>query len=422
MVAEELRGESENVVEEQLDDVADFLADWGADSDDGELPQLAPAPARTQQVPRPASPGLAAAIADPEPGANTQPVQPGSPGFCGFSPHDKNRDGDKWTALRHAFLRSEAPRQVAAAFAGVPHWQDVESQVTLWRVLAERMADGAGSREYVAGVLKAVVNMCDSERVEVSEQLLTELLTMQTGATARKLQAEHATLQEVQSEAKTDPTAAATRPTSDGTDAAAPGSNLATQRPRYAQEEGPEAWAVACLPCPDHAQKLRAVRKPGAVSKEEIEALLSMLPSMREEGAGVQKRTGKAAAGAGGRASRSVPGAVADDEPSAWVTTYLHTNRLFQTKFAGLFERLHKLALGTDDEHWGIRRACEAGDCGAVRARVIEVHEAGPGAGLAADKHYDSGSIVTVDVLLSATTDFEGGQLQMMEPDGTKTR
>ena len=335
---------------------------------------------------------------------------------------EHNSDGDEWTALRRAFLRSEPPRQVAAAFASVPDWRCLESQVMLWSVLAKRMADGPGSREYVAGVLKAVVNMCDSERVEVSEQLLEELLTMQTGAAARKLQAEHATLQEVQSEAKTDPTAAESGLTSEGTNAAVLGSNLATQRPRYAQEEGPEAWAVACLPCPDHAQKLRAVRKPGAVSKDEIEALLSMLPSMRKDGAGVQKRTGKAAAGAGGRASRSEPGAVADDDPSAWVTTYLHTNRLFQTKFALLFERLRKLALETDDEHWGIRRACEAGNCGAVRARVIEVHEAGPGAGLAADKHYDSGSIVTLDVLLSATTDFEGGQLQMMEPDGTKTR
>jgi hypothetical protein len=335
---------------------------------------------------------------------------------------DDSPEDNEWTTLRRVFLRSEAPRQVAAAFALVPNWQGVESQVALWdTVLSERMADGAGSREYVAGVLKAVVNMCDNERVEVSERLLAELLALQTGAAARKLEAERATLHEVQSEAAAElsdqPVAMAS-----STDASTVCCNLATQRPRYAQEEGPEAWAVACLPSPEDAQKLRAVRKPGAVSKEEIEGLLSMLPLMRDAGAGVQKRTGLAAAGAGGRASRSAPGAVADDDPSAWVTTYLHTNHLFQTRFAELFERLHKLALDTDDEHWGIRRACEAGDCGAVRARVIEVHEAGPGAGLAADKHYDSGSIVTLDVLLSPTTDFEGGQLQMMEPDGTKTR
>ena len=87
MVAEERLGESENFVAEQLADVADFLADWGADSDDGELPQLTPPHAHIQQVPCPALPGLAAAKADSEPGAHAQPVQPGSSGFPGFSPH-----------------------------------------------------------------------------------------------------------------------------------------------------------------------------------------------------------------------------------------------------------------------------------------------------------------------------------------------
>jgi hypothetical protein len=397
-------------------EMADFLGDFEASSDDGELnyaaePEPEPEPERAARAaPAPTaaqSPGGEAAA--PPPVAAVEAV-------------DDDR-GAEWTALRRAFQRSEAPRQVALRFARVPDWQSVDVQITLWEdVLAERMADGPGSREYVTGVLKAVVNACDNARVEVAERLLAELLSLQTGAAARKLAAERATLQEVESEAAA---AAADEPavvaaSSSGGECTS--SNLATQRPRYAQEEGPEAWAVACLPCPEEAQRLRCVRKPSAVSKDEIEALLSMLPLMREAGAGVQKRTGLAAAGAGGRASRSEPGAVANDDPSAWVTTYLHTNQLFQTRFAELFNRLRKLALDTDDEHWGIRRACEAGNSGAVRTRVIEVHEAGPGAGLAADKHYDSGSIVTLDVLLSPTDDFEGGQLQMMEPDGTKTR
>eukprot|EP01043_Picozoa_sp_COSAG02_P107028 COSAG02_NODE_43034_length_378_cov_1.899642_1_plen_92_part_10 len=81
-----------------------------------------------------------------EPDAQTQRVP--APAPPDSSPVDG--DDDEWTSLRRVFLRSEAPRQVAAAYARVPNWQGVESQVALWNtVLAQRMADGAGSREYV---------------------------------------------------------------------------------------------------------------------------------------------------------------------------------------------------------------------------------------------------------------------------------
>jgi hypothetical protein len=61
----------------------------------------------------------------------------------------------------------------------------------LWEsVLAERVSAGAGSRQYVTGVLKQVVNMCDAERHEVSELLLEKLLVLQAGAAAHKAAAE----------------------------------------------------------------------------------------------------------------------------------------------------------------------------------------------------------------------------------------
>ena len=407
-------------------DFADFLDDVAGSSDDGELPAQEPEPAATPVAAKPslhaASAAAAAAAAPPSAAAAAAAAsaEPAAPLRAG------DDSSDPRTALLRAFQRSEAPREVASTFERTSDWQSVATQVALWEdVLQPRMADGAGSREYVVSVLKAVVNLCDRERIEVAERLLTELLDLQTGAAARKAAAEAATLDAVEAEA----TAAAAAVQPAGTDpaaqAAAPGTSptdLATARPRYAQEEGPEALAVSCLPCPEDAQLLRCVRKPNAVSKDEIEGLLSMLPMMRSAGAGVQKRQGLAAAGAGGRASRSEASATADDDPSAWVTTYCHTHHLFQQRFPDLFTRLRQIALDTDDENWGIRKACEGGDCGAVRARVIEVHEAGPGAGLNADKHYDSGSIVTLDVLLSDASEFEGGHLQMMEPDGSKTR
>ena len=133
------------------------------------------------------------------------------------------------------------------------------------------------------------------------------------------------------------------------------------------------------------------------------------------------------------------------DDPSAWTTTYLHTKHLFQTRFAPMFQKLRALAMEADAETWGLVAAGET--AGVIRSpgspqthppqpsqphpppqwqvhpRVIEVHEAGAGAGLPFDKHYDSGSIVTLDVLLSSRDEFEGGHFQTLEPDGlTRTR
>ena len=62
-------------------------------------------------------------------------------------------------------------------------WQLTEVQEALWHhVLSERVASGAGSREYVAKVLKAVVNACDRARQEVAEVLLENLLALRAAA------------------------------------------------------------------------------------------------------------------------------------------------------------------------------------------------------------------------------------------------
>ena len=57
---------------------------------------------------------------------------------------------------------------------------------------------GAGSREDVTAVLKAVVNLCDAAREEVAEALLGQLLELQSGAAAQKQAAEQAALAAVQ--------------------------------------------------------------------------------------------------------------------------------------------------------------------------------------------------------------------------------
>lgn len=52
--------------------------------------------------------------------------------------------------------------------------------------------------------------------------------------------------------------------------------------------------------------------------------------------------------------------------------------------------------------------------------RVAEYHRMGPGGELRDPRHYDLDSLVTVDVMLTRRgTDFEGGDFQTMETDGT---
>jgi hypothetical protein len=313
-----------------------------------------------------------------------------------------------------------------------------------------------GSCNYVVAVLKAVVDVCDGARAEVSERLLGELLVLRSDAGARRAREEAATLSEAAAQSNDGDGdsdgggTAESRP-----EAQVATTSLLTRRPRYAQEEGPEALAQAFLPCPQEAQRMACVRQRGAVTRAEIEALLLALPTMQDGGLAVQKRRGLTTT------RSSVDDSTAYRDPTAWTTTYVHAEHRFQTAFPALFERLRRLALDTDAAHWGIVAKAGAAQAQQVQARcvrslarcrrwslpfsaccsclcpcslaaarwdliflsvalsvglpvrVIEVHEAGAGAGLAYDQHYDSGSIVTLDVLLSDPSEFEGGHFQM---------
>ena len=51
--------------------------------------------------------------------------------------------------------------------------------------------------------------------------------------------------------------------------------------------------------------------------------------------------------------------------------------------------------------------------------RVVEYHVVEPGGSLPHVDHYDAGSLVTIDVMLSDASDFEGAAFQTLEADGT---
>eukprot|EP00930_Biecheleria_cincta_P100854 TRINITY_DN92481_c0_g1_i1.p1 TRINITY_DN92481_c0_g1~~TRINITY_DN92481_c0_g1_i1.p1 ORF type:complete len:252 (-),score=33.49 TRINITY_DN92481_c0_g1_i1:292-996(-) len=92
-----------------------------------------------------------------------------------------------------------------------------------------------------------------------------------------------------------------------------------------------------------------------------------------------------------------------------WDTLYLQQGSFFQQAMPNLHRRLCDLVTEVDHTHFGMLEDAgeEIGD--GVNARTVELHEYGARARNICDVHYDTGSMFTVDVMLSDTADFQGG-------------
>ena len=160
------------------------------------------------------------------------------------------------------------------------------------------------------------------------------------------------------------------------------------------------------LPNPAAAQKMPCVALRDRVSSEDREALHDMVQHLSERHAlGVVER--------GPSGERKVAG--------EWRTTYLHTNGAFQQHLGPLHDKLRAAAYEADEAAgWGLLKGR---DPATVNFRTVELHEYGAGGRLSSERHYDAGSLVTVDVMLAAPgEDFEGGDLVTPEADGSLGR
>mmetsp|Transcript_20590 Transcript_20590/g.48850 ORF Transcript_20590/g.48850 Transcript_20590/m.48850 type:complete len:265 (-) Transcript_20590:165-959(-) len=92
-----------------------------------------------------------------------------------------------------------------------------------------------------------------------------------------------------------------------------------------------------------------------------------------------------------------------------WDTVYLQCDHAFQHELPALYERIQNLVTRTDRANWGILSALEKRMGEGVNARCVEFHEYGAKARRICGPHIDTGSLFTVDLMLSATADFEGG-------------
>jgi hypothetical protein len=147
----------------------------------------------------------------------------------------------------------------------------------------------------------------------------------------------------------------------------------------------------AGLPEPKDAQQLQVVRLPRFLSDDEIALILETASDIRRDGAGEVRL----------QSDQEV--VEADGHRGEWSTIYLQTEHMFQARLPELHDRIKRAAIAADRANWGVcAAALAAADEGSdVRTRVIELHTVGPTGGLPAAQHFDSGSCVTIDLMLS---------------------
>mmetsp|Transcript_26176 Transcript_26176/g.49121 ORF Transcript_26176/g.49121 Transcript_26176/m.49121 type:complete len:310 (-) Transcript_26176:103-1032(-) len=167
-----------------------------------------------------------------------------------------------------------------------------------------------------------------------------------------------------------------------------------------------EAINAELLPMKE-AQHLKVHKFPQFFSQEDIQLVLDF------------KRTQGQALGTVRRGST---GLKALDSP--WVTTYLSTDNLLEKCHPALVQRLVEAAVRADEaQGWGLLAAPPGSPLeGRLNVRVMELHSVMPGGALSDKNHFDGGSLVTLDVMLSSPGDFDGGSFSTPESDGNVTR
>ena len=96
----------------------------------------------------------------------------------------------------------------------------------------------------------------------------------------------------------------------------------------------------------------------------------------------------------------------------------MNTAGLFRAAHPQIVEKVFELAYDADcKEKWGLLTAIDRRD---LNLRVVELHTVSKRGGLGDKHHYDSGSLVTVDVMCSSPgIDFDGGNFNTLEADSS---
>ena len=141
----------------------------------------------------------------------------------------------------------------------------------------------------------------------------------------------------------------------------------------------------------EDAQRTPAVRLPNFLSEYEQEQLHELAIATRETG-----------------------GAHHGLAKGNWRTTFI--NQRLPEHLPDLWSRIMAAWRQADAEHFGILEE-EGREC--LHLRSAEYHVVLPTGNLAQPKHLDYGSLLTIDFMLSDTSEFEGGTFSTLEADGT---
>lgn len=149
------------------------------------------------------------------------------------------------------------------------------------------------------------------------------------------------------------------------------------------------------LPATNLAQKTAVCRIKKFLTDDDINAIHSAAATARDLGSKVASRSN----------------GLQDD---SWLTVFL--NHRLPELLPDIHERLIAAAKDADDRsNWRVLTP----DRHQISLRCAEYHTVRTSGGLPMNKHYDAGSLVTMDLMLSDASSFEGGTFQTLEADGT---
>lgn len=149
------------------------------------------------------------------------------------------------------------------------------------------------------------------------------------------------------------------------------------------------------------AMNTRVVRIPALLSDAEI----SSIEELHEDLSGQL-----------GTAGRTAGNQAAAYRQGKWETAYLSTDGLFARHRPALRSKLLAAVMEVDrSEGWGLLDRVKPER---LAPRCVELHSVQPGGSLPYPHHYDAGSLITIDVMLSDRADFEGGDLRTLESSG----
>jgi predicted 2-oxoglutarate/Fe(II)-dependent dioxygenase YbiX len=156
----------------------------------------------------------------------------------------------------------------------------------------------------------------------------------------------------------------------------------------------------AHLPLSSEACATRVVHIPHFLSAKEVQCVHEVADRL------------KPVVGSAGRTSSNQAAAY---QKGTWETLYLSTDGQFAREMPWLHERIFSKATEVDkQEGWNLLDRATT----PIATRCVEYHTVEPGGSLPFPTHYDAGSLLTIDVLLTDPNEFEGGEFATLEPDG----